>query len=119
MSKRIMVVDDQPYLRDVQVMLLNEAGYRATAAASATEALGRLDDVRPDLILLDVSMPGMNGHEFLARLRAERTWAGLPVILTTGYADADVPPEPGTDVLGKPFSDTALMERVRRLIGDA
>jgi CheY-like chemotaxis protein len=120
-AKQILVVDDQPYLRDVQVLVLKAAGYAATALATAAEALARLADIRPDLILLDLSMPGMDGRQFLERLRADDEWQRLPVILSSGFLEEDVAPavEPGVELLPKPFSDTALLARVRRLIGEA
>ncbi len=116
-TKRILVVDDMQYLRDVQVMLLNEAGYVTTALGSAREALDRLPELAPDLILLDVSMPGMDGRQFLARLRSRPEWQQLPVILTTGRSVEDVARENRCDVLPKPFSEVALLDLVRRLIG--
>jgi len=118
-TKRILVVDDMQYLRDVQVLLLNDAGYAATALGSAREALERLPDLAPDLILLDVSMPGMDGRQFLTRLRAAPQWRRLPVILTTGRSVEDVARENGCDVLSKPFSEAALLDLVKRLIGTA
>lgn len=118
-TKRILVVDDMQYLRDVQVLLLNDAGYAATALSSAREALERLPDLAPDLILLDVSMPGMDGRQFLTRLRAAPQWRRLPVILTTGRSVEDVARENGCDVLSKPFSEAALLDLVKRLIGTA
>jgi CheY-like chemotaxis protein len=118
-TKRILVVDDMQYLRDVQVLLLNEAGYATTALGSAREALDRLPDLAPDLILLDVSMPGMDGRQFLARLRSRPEWQRLPVILTTGRSVEDVARENRCDVLPKPFSEVALLELVKRLIGSA
>lgn len=119
MTKRILVVDDMPYLRDIQVLLLNDAGYATTAVGSAREALERLSDLAPDLILLDVSMPGMDGRQFLARLRAAPEWQRLPVILTTGRSVEDVARENRCDVLPKPFSEAALLDLVERLIGSA
>jgi len=120
-AKQILVVDDQPYLRDVAVLVLGAAGYAAVALETAAEALARLADIRPDLILLDLSMPGMNGQQFLARLRARAPWKHLPVILSSGLAEDDVAPlvAPDTEILSKPFSDIALISRVRRLIGEA
>lgn len=119
MAKRILVVDDMPYLRDVQVLLLSDAGYATTALGSAREALERLPDLAPDLILLDVSMPGMDGRQFLARLRATPRWECLPVILTTGRSVEDMARENRCDVLPKPFSEAALLDLVQRLIGAA
>ena len=118
-TKRILVLDDVEYLRDVQVLLLNEAGYAATALASAREALDRLPELAPDLILLDVSMPGMDGRQFLARLRTTPGWQHVPVILTTGRAAEEIARQNGCEVLPKPFSDVALLDRVRTLIGEA
>lgn len=119
--KQILVVDDEAYLRDAEVLVLRGAGYVATALETAAEALHRLPDIRPDLILLDMSLPGMDGREFLRRLRASAPWRHLPVILSTGFPADDVAPltESETAVLAKPFSDTALLARVRSLIGEA
>lgn len=121
MPKQILVVDDEPYLRDVQVLVLKAAGYAAVALETAAEALARLADIRPDLILLDLSLPGMDGRQFLARLRATAPWKNLPVIVSSGIPSEDMAPlaELGTDVLPKPFSDTTLITHVRRLIGEA
>jgi CheY-like chemotaxis protein len=117
--KRILVVDDLPYLREVQVLLLNEAGYTATAIGTASEALDRMTEISPDLILLDVSMPGMDGRQFLARLREAPRWKLVPVILTTGRLIEDVVDDTACDVLAKPFTEAALLEHVRRVIGEA
>ena len=120
MAKRVLVVDDQPLLRDVQVLLLREAGYVATALAGAREALDRLADLRPDLIVLDLSMPDMDGYQFLRRLRADEIWGALPVIVATGLSAEEMDPiEDDCRVLAKPFTDVALLSSVRRLIGDA
>jgi two-component system, OmpR family, phosphate regulon response regulator PhoB len=121
MPKHVLVVDDQPLLREVQVLVLREAGYAATALSGAREALDRLSDLRPDLIVLDLTMPGMDGRQFLRRLRAEQAWGRVPVILSSGLTAEEMEPfaELDCDVLSKPFSDVALLSRVRRLIGDA
>jgi CheY-like chemotaxis protein len=113
-SKRILVVDDIQYLREVQVLLLSDAGYTATALGNAREAFDRLGELAPDLILLDVSMPGMDGRQFLSRLRATPQWHDLPVILTTGRAPEEVARECECDVLAKPFTEAALLDLVRR-----
>jgi CheY-like chemotaxis protein len=120
MAKRVLVVDDQPLLRDVQVLLLREAGYVATALPGAREALARLADLRPDLIVLDLSMPDMDGYQFLRHLRADEVWRALPVIVATGLTMEEMEPiEDDCRILAKPFSDVALLSSVRRLIGDA
>ena len=118
MPKRILVVDDLPYLREVQVLLLNEAGYATTALGNAREALARLPEIAPDLILLDVAMPGMDGRQFLSELRAAPRWRNVPVILTTGRQPEEIALDTGCEVLAKPFTEGALLEIVRRLLGD-
>lgn len=121
MPKHVLVVDDQQYLRDVQVLLLKEAGYVATAIASGVEALARLPDLSPDLIVLDMSMPVMDGRQFLAHLRDTTRWARMPVILSSGHdiEEMEALRAPIVDVLHKPFSDRTLLEHVKKMIGDA
>ena len=117
--KRILVVDDLPYLREVQVLLLNEAGYLTIALGNAREALARLSEISPDLILLDMAMPDMDGRQFLARLRDTDQWRGVPVILTTGKSVEEVADDTGCEVLPKPFTENALLDSVRRVLGPA
>jgi twitching motility two-component system response regulator PilG len=117
--KRILVVDDLAYLREIQMLLLNEAGYAATAVGTAREALERLPELSPDLILLDLSMPGMDGRQFLARLRQAPRWQGVPVILTTGRTPEGLARDTACEVLAKPFTEAALLDSVRRSIGEA
>ena len=118
MPKRILVVDDLPYLREVQALLLNEAGYVATALGNASEALARLPEISPDLILLDVALPGMDGRQFLEHLRATPRWQRVPVILTTGKTIDEVARDTGCEVLPKPFTESALLDCVRRALGE-
>src|SRR3954462_3199224 len=100
MPKRVLVVDDQPLLREVQVLLLREAGYVATALSGAREALARLAELRPDLIVLVLSMPAMAGYQFLRELRADYVWAALPVIVAPGLPAEEMKPiEPDCRVL--------------------
>ena len=120
MPKRVLVLDDQQYLRDIQALLLQEAGYATTALGDCAEALGQLDELRPDLIVLDMSMPGMDGRQFLYHLRRDAEWADVPVIITTGRLaeEFETLATDSVDVLAKPFSDATLIEHVRRRIGD-
>lgn len=121
MSKHVLVLDDQEYLRDVQALVLQEAGYVATPLGDCAEALTLLDELRPDLIVLDMSMPRMDGRQFLYHLRQDEAWADVPVIITTGRLAEEFETLATTeslDVLAKPFSDATLIEHVRRRIGD-
>lgn len=83
----ILVIDDAAIFREPITTALEHHGYRAIAAASGLQALKLLESTRPDLIILDLVMPGMDGWEFLKRLRRRPAFADLPVILLTATAD--------------------------------
>jgi DNA-binding response OmpR family regulator len=119
MAKHILVIEDMKYLREIQVLLLAEAGYTATGFEDAGEALARLPDLAPDLIVLDLGLPGMDGRQFLARLRATAAWARLPVLISTGRRPDDLAFGEHLDLLSKPFTDESLLTRVRAMIGSA
>ena len=83
--KRILVVDDEENIRLLYEEELAEEGYEVSVAASAAEALAQIEAHRPDLITLDIRMPGVDGIEFLRLLR-ERD-RDLPVIIVTAYGE--------------------------------
>jgi CheY-like chemotaxis protein len=83
-----MVVDDSRIFRDVVMNALRRAGIEAAEAADGAQAWELLRTVRPDLILLDLSMPEVSGAVFLRRLRSDRRWAAVPVIVVSGRAES-------------------------------
>src|SRR5579871_2014046 len=83
----ILVVDDLTIFCELIAASLQQAGHRAMCACSAAEATRLLEHTRPDLILLDIAMPGMDGLTFLEQLRKDEKTAHLPVILLTASAD--------------------------------
>ena len=97
MTANILVVDDDADLRQTLQLLLDDSGYRVTAAASGQAALDQLlAGARPDLILLDLMMPEMNGWQFLERARADASLAAIPVVIMTARKAADsLPCRPG------------------------
>jgi putative two-component system response regulator len=114
---KILVVDDDMQSLAVQRTMLERARYLVVEAADGPTALAQAARHRPDLVLLDVQMPGMNGFEVTRRLRADKATALLPVILVTGLAavndkvrglDAGA-----TDFVTKPFQAGELLARVR------
>jgi two-component system, OmpR family, response regulator MprA len=84
----ILVVDDTPSAREPLARLLRLSGYRATSAADGAEALALIDRQTPDLILLDLMMPRVDGVTFLQRMRKDPRFVRVPVILVTA---ADTP----------------------------
>jgi CheY-like chemotaxis protein/phosphoribosyl 1,2-cyclic phosphodiesterase len=114
---RILVVDDDPDIRALATQALNQDGHAVDVASGASEALASIQASAPDLVLLDLVMPGRSGLDLLKILRAAPATAALPVIVLTGMDDETttrVGFECGaTDYLTKPFSIPQLAARVR------
>jgi CheY-like chemotaxis protein len=85
---RILVVDDEPSCRGPLSKLLELEGYEVVTAGDGLEALDRMRERQPDLILLDLLMPRMDGVQFLAAVRKEKRYDGLPILLVTGQHDS-------------------------------
>ncbi len=85
---QILVVDDEMAIREVLIEFLSEHGYAATGAENGREALQMVRTIRPQIILLDIAMPGMNGIETLKKLRQE--YPAAAVIMISGHADNDM-----------------------------
>ena len=83
----ILVVDDHPVTREPLARLLRYEGFKTTCAANGVEALAAVGQSRPDLILLDVMMPKMNGVDFLDALRRDPGGQAIPVVALTGVLD--------------------------------
>ncbi|MBN1887031.1 MAG: response regulator [Thermoflexales bacterium] len=116
---RILIVDDEQVGRDSLQVSLTAQGYELAFAASGAEALATAAELSPDLILLDVMMPGMDGFEVCRRLRADPHLAEVPILLITALDDRESRLqglEAGADdFLSKPFDRTELRARVRTI----
>ncbi len=82
--KRVLVVDDQPDCSEPMARLLRLCGFSTAIAADGRAALGLLDKFGPNLVLLDLAMPGMDGFEFLRVVRGMPQWTDLPVMVLRG-----------------------------------
>jgi DNA-binding response OmpR family regulator len=113
----VFIAEDNPILLQGLDRALSANGYTVGAAEDGPtllELLGRAPAL-PDLLLLDVMMPGMSGFELLHALQADARWAGIPVILITAATDESLPAEAarsGAEVLLKPFRLGELLERI-------
>ena len=118
MRTRVLVLDDQEYLREIMATILADAGYPAMPVASADEALRLLDELHPDLLVLDVSLPTIGGLEFLDQLRAKPVWATLPVLIVSGDPTKLVAVEGLANVgaLPKPFDASVLIAAVAHFL---
>jgi CheY-like chemotaxis protein len=84
---QVLVLDDDEAVRETFVDALERAGYSVVGLAAGVEALSRLEEIGPDLIVLDMAMPEMDGFEFLARLRASSARRDVPVLIVSALGE--------------------------------
>jgi excisionase family DNA binding protein len=115
----VLVVDDDAPLREFIRANLEAEGFSVREAASATEGLAALDEEPPDLILLDVMMPRMDGWEMLRRVQAQHGVEAIQVIMYSGkLEEAGKAEEHGAQAfIGKPFDPGKLLEAAKQLLG--
>lgn len=113
----ILVVDDTPANLEVVCETLGDAGYEVVTAINGDRALKRVQAHPPDLILLDVQMPGIDGFETCQRLKADPTTASIPIIFMTALSDADSKVKGfvvgAVDYITKPFQEQEVLARVK------
>jgi CheY-like chemotaxis protein len=116
---RILICDDEPHLRELMRVSLDR-DYEFAEAADTTEALELADRVRPDLVLLDVMMPGGSGLTVIERMRQTPDLAGVPVVVVSAFVSEDdrqAARAAGADgFVGKPFDPDELASIVEELL---
>jgi two-component system cell cycle response regulator DivK len=117
MSKCILVVEDQEDNRQILRDLLGNAGFELTEAENGEEAIAAVARRRPDLILMDIQLPLMDGYEATRRIRTNPDLKSVPIIAVTSYAlagDEDKALEAGCNgYVSKPYSPRELLAKVR------
>jgi CheY-like chemotaxis protein len=118
----ILVVDDAAICREPIAASLRAAGYRTLCAGNGQEALWIVEQQRPDLVLLDIAMPVMDGIATLRKIRENPALASLPVIMLTAateqrYMEQAAPLRPADYLFKSHFSLQELLSRVRRVLG--
>ena len=120
MSKRILVVEDEEDNRRIVRDLLTSVGYEIIEAVTGEEGVEAAETHVPDLILMDIQLPGLDGYEATRRIKANPTLRHIPIIVVTSYALSgdDVKAfEAGCDAyISKPFSPRALLAKVREYL---
>ena len=120
MAREVLVVEDEPDIRRLVVLHLERDGFRCRTAANGLDALREAKADVPDLVVLDLMLPGIDGLEVCRRLRSDASTAGVPIIMLTAKSDEVdrvVGLEVGADdYVAKPFSPKELVARVRAVL---
>ncbi|HZH80564.1 MAG TPA: response regulator, partial [Gemmatimonadales bacterium] len=120
-ARKVLLVDDEDSLRKVLKDLLEREGYVVAEARDGVQALDQVDRVGPDIIVLDLNMPGLDGYGVLSHLRSRPATADIPVLVLTAKSDEDnevrVFELGADDFLTKPFRARALSARLEAVLG--
>ena len=120
MAKKILVVDDEPDIQQLISRRLKSNGYEVATAGSGDEALKKMPEIRPDLIILDVMMPPPNGFQVCRTLKDDPKYQKIPIILLTARStesDQFWGMESGSDAyVTKPYNPEELLTKVKALL---
>jgi two-component system cell cycle response regulator DivK len=120
MSKRILVVEDQPDNRQIIRDMLADTGYEIAEAENGEQALAAIANQRPDLILMDIQLPVMDGYTATRRIKGDAALKSIPIIAVTSYAlsgEEKKAREAGCDdYVPKPYSPRQLLAKIRQYL---
>jgi DNA-binding response OmpR family regulator len=120
-AKRILIVDDDAFIRRPLEFILRQEGYQPATAADATEGLRAVESDPPDLIFLDVMMPGKDGLTWCAELKSDPRYCRIPIVLLSARGQEHDREQAlalgAADFMTKPYSPHELKRRVRELLG--
>ena len=121
MNKRVLVIEDHEENRRILRLLLASAGIDMIEAVTGEEGVAAAEKERPDLILMDIQLPGLDGYEATRRIKANPELKGIPVIAVTSYAlsgDEQKTRDAGCDgYIAKPYSPRQMLSKVREILG--
>ena len=121
-AKRILCIEDEPEMIDLIKLILGRRGYEVLGATGGIEGARLVRELLPDLVLLDLMMPDMDGWEVYQQMKADQTTRNIPVIVVTAKAQ-NIDKVLGLhiakvdDYIAKPFGPQELMDSVERIIG--
>lgn len=118
MKKRILVVDDTPFIRDLLRLILEDRGYEVSEAQHGGDAIRQMRHPLPDLVMTDLMMPVMNGQPLVESLRSDRRTALVPILVLSSNPNASEIATMADAVVGKPFNKAGLLATVSSLLGD-
>ncbi len=115
-TARVLVIDDEPEITEIVETFLTEAGYQVAVENSPLEAVNKAQQFKPDVILLDIMMPGVDGYDICQQIKADPQFSGVPIIFLTGKDRSDDMGRSfrsgGDMFIKKPFSCERLLEIV-------
>ncbi len=119
-KKKILIVEDEESLLRLESILLTSKGYDVTGVASGLEALQAIPQVQPDLVLLDIMLPGLDGFEVCRQIKVNPATMDIPVIMVTAKKSGDDMArgeEAGADwYITKPFKSAMVLETIQRFL---
>jgi len=119
-SARVLVIDDEPEITDIVEAFLTEAGYTVGVENTPSNAIARAREFRPDVVLLDIMMPGVDGYDICQQIKAQPQLSHVPIIFLTGKDRADDMGRSfkvgGDMFIKKPFSCERLLEIVNIVV---
>ncbi len=117
MSKRILVVEDQEDNRQIIRDMLSATDYELTEAENGEQALAAVAKQRPDLILMDIQLPIMDGYEATRRIKADPSLKSIPIIAVTSYIEEQKAQAAGCDeYVPQPYSPRQLLAKIRQYL---
>lgn len=121
-KRKVLIADDEPNIVTALEFLLKRAGYDVRAAANGEEALALVESYAPDLVLIDIMMPGKSGYEVCQRMRERPQWRHIKIVMVTAKgreAEVSKGMSLGADLyVTKPFSTQELIAAIDRLLAD-
>jgi DNA-binding response OmpR family regulator len=120
MSKRILIVDDEPDVLRLVALRLKKSGYEVLTASDGKTGLDMINSEKPDLVLLDLRLPNMDGIDVCKHAKSDEALKDIPIILFTATADVEVAEtakETGAnDYIVKPFEPNELLEKISNIV---
>jgi len=121
MDKRVLLIEDEPNIIEAIRFILSREGWRVDTHSDGKTAYQRVADTRPDIVILDVMLPGRSGFDILRDIRADSGLGNLPVLMLTAKGqvkDREMAERMGVSrFMAKPFSNTEVLASVRELTG--
>lgn len=121
MAKKIMVVDDEPDILKVVIFRVKRLGHEVITATNGQEALDTAHKEKPDLILLDIRLPVMDGYEVCRRIKTDEKLKHIPIVFLTASSASKIAEKTkelkANDYLIKPFDPEELLKKIKKFIG--